>query len=183
MASITFAAGTVIPSTWLNDVNALVYGSSSPPTNPIRVNTNGAVGIGITPNSGWLSARKPIQAGNFLAFWEQSNGASNVGFGLYEGGTNTFSYMTTGDPPSLYSQINGQHIWYNAVSGTANGAVSLIQVLQVDASGNTLIRPQTSAPTLVNNREMVFNLTSDTNLRISVRGSDGVTRTANITLA
>jgi len=30
---------------------------------------------------------------------------------------------------------------------------------------------------------MVFNLTSNTNLRVSVRGSDGVTRTANITLA
>jgi hypothetical protein len=30
---------------------------------------------------------------------------------------------------------------------------------------------------------MVFNLTSNTNLRISVRGTDGTTRTANITLA
>jgi hypothetical protein len=29
---------------------------------------------------------------------------------------------------------------------------------------------------------MVFNLTSNTNLRISVRGSDGVTRTTNLTL-
>lgn len=38
-------------------------------------------------------------------------------------------------------------------------------------------------PTLGTNLEAVWNLTSDTNLRVSVRGSDGTTRTANITLA
>jgi hypothetical protein len=52
----------------------------------------------------------------------------------------------------------------------------------LDSSGNILTKPQTTPPTLTVNGDMVFNLTSNTNLRISVRGSDGVTRVANITL-
>jgi len=50
-------------------------------------------------------------------------------------------------------------------------------------SGNLLVNVPTTAPTLATNSQMVFNLTSNTNLRISVRGTDGTTRTANITLA
>jgi hypothetical protein len=53
----------------------------------------------------------------------------------------------------------------------------------LDKLGNILTKPQTAVPTLVVNGDMVMNLTSNTNLRISVRGSDGVTRVGNITLA
>jgi hypothetical protein len=54
---------------------------------------------------------------------------------------------------------------------------------RIDTSGNLIQSAPTTPPSLATNRTMVFNLTSDTNLRVSVRGSDGVTRTANITLA
>jgi hypothetical protein len=57
------------------------------------------------------------------------------------------------------------------------------EVAQFDASGNFLSYLTSTAPTLSTNGAMVFNLTSNTNLRISVRGTDGTTRTANITLA
>ena len=50
-------------------------------------------------------------------------------------------------------------------------------------TGNVISNVTGTAPTLAINSQMVFNLTSNTNLRISVRGTDGVTRTANITLA
>jgi len=53
----------------------------------------------------------------------------------------------------------------------------------IDLSGNILSNVTATAPTLGVNSQMVFNLTSNTNLRISVRGTDGTTRTANITLA
>lgn len=54
---------------------------------------------------------------------------------------------------------------------------------RIDSSGNLIQSAPTTPPTLATNGQMVFNLTSNTNLRVSVRGSDGVTRTANITLA
>jgi hypothetical protein len=52
-----------------------------------------------------------------------------------------------------------------------------------DAAGNVISNVTGTAPTLAANSQMVFNLTSNTNLRISVRGTDGTTRVANITLA
>jgi len=52
-----------------------------------------------------------------------------------------------------------------------------------DSTGNVISNVTGTAPTLAANSQMVFNLTSNTNLRISVRGTDGTTRTANITLA
>ena len=54
---------------------------------------------------------------------------------------------------------------------------------RLDSLGNIYQKPPATPPTLTVNGDMVFNLTSNTNLRISVRGSDGVTRVANITLA
>lgn len=75
MATITFTAGTVIPSTWLNDVNALVYGSATPPANPIRVNASGQVGIGLTP-----AANLQVQ----LA--DETGGGANQGFSLVGAG-------------------------------------------------------------------------------------------------
>ena len=61
--------------------------------------------------------------------------------------------------------------------GTATTAVT------IDTSQNTLTQVQTTPPSLTVNGQLVMNLTSNTNLRISVRGSDGTTRVANITLA
>jgi hypothetical protein len=58
-----------------------------------------------------------------------------------------------------------------------------VERMRIDSSGNVVSSVPTTPPTLSTNGTMVFNLTSDTNLRVSVRGSDGVTRTANITLA
>jgi hypothetical protein len=62
-------------------------------------------------------------------------------------------------------------------TGTGTTAVT------IDASQNMIPQVQTAPPSLTVNGQLVMNLTSNTNLRISVRGSDGTTRVANITLA
>jgi hypothetical protein len=54
---------------------------------------------------------------------------------------------------------------------------------RIDGSGNFIPIVTTSPPTLGVNQQLVMNLTTNTNLRFSVRGTDGTTRTANITLA
>jgi hypothetical protein len=53
----------------------------------------------------------------------------------------------------------------------------------ISSIGDVIKNVNTAIPTLTVNGQMVFNLTSNTNLRVSVRGSDGVTRAGNITLA
>jgi hypothetical protein len=68
-------------------------------------------------------------------------------------------------------------------SGTLDLFTNSTSRISISFAGNVLHTLQTSPPALAVARQMVFNLTSDTNLRISVRGSDGVTRVGNITLA
>jgi hypothetical protein len=58
-----------------------------------------------------------------------------------------------------------------------------VEAARFTTGGNLIQSAPTTPPSLATNGQMVFNLTSNTNLRVSVRGSDGVTRTANITLA
>ena len=53
----------------------------------------------------------------------------------------------------------------------------------IDGSQNVINQAPTTPPALTVNGQLVMNLTSNTNLRISVRGTDGTTRVANITLA
>jgi hypothetical protein len=56
------------------------------------------------------------------------------------------------------------------------------QILMTNG-GDVISTIQITPPALTSSRDMVFNLTSNTNLRISVRGTDGTTRVADITLA
>jgi hypothetical protein len=72
---------------------------------------------------------------------------------------------------------------FNLSSAKMVFGTSGLERMQIDSSGNMIPIAQTTPPTLATNQQMVFNLTSNTNLRISVRGSDGTTRVANITLA
>ncbi len=55
--------------------------------------------------------------------------------------------------------------------------------MRIDSSGNQINTPSNTPPTLTVNGQMNLTPTSDTNMRISYRGSDGTTRVANITLA
>lgn len=99
--------------------------------------------------------------------------AGNVGIGLAA--------------PTSKLDVAGGNVVFRQSSNSANTSVSFntttANAMALDASGNLISYAPTTAPSLTVNNTMVFNLTSNTNLRVSVRGSDGVTRTANITLA
>lgn len=57
------------------------------------------------------------------------------------------------------------------------------EMMRLDASGNLILSSSSTPATLATNGQLTVNATSNTNLRFSYRGSDGVTRVANITLA
>ena len=54
---------------------------------------------------------------------------------------------------------------------------------KVEIAGNLVLQPSGGAPTLGVNGDMSFQLLSNTSLKILVSGSDGVTRSATLTLA
>jgi hypothetical protein len=102
------------------------------------LDSSGNLGLGVSP-SAWRSGARALQSGanKYVSLWEQANGSANLAFAAYEGSSNTFNYTTTGDTPTLYSQLSGAHKWYNAASGTAGNTISFGDPkMTLDASGN-----------------------------------------------
>lgn len=66
---------------------------------------------------------------------------------------------------------------------TIGATFNAVDLARFDVTGNFIQRAPAAPPALDTNGTLVLNLTSNTNLRISARGSDGVTRVANIALA
>ena len=84
-------------------------------------------------------------------------------FYLYSGGTGGYVFRNANDTSTLASLSNAGNL---TVSGTQN-------VFGVPASANAL----------GTNSTMTFELTSNTELKIKVRGTDGTTRSVSLTLA
>ena len=88
--------------------------------------------------------------------------------------------------PTLYLR-NGLSSLPASLKFTANGLqfVDNNGVIkgEFDGAGNLRLRATGTPPTLTASREVAFNVISNTQFRISVRGTDGVTRVANLTLA
>jgi len=69
-----------------------------------------------------------------------------------------------------------------STSGNATVTVSNTSA-EVDIKGNLVTTVNSTAPTLTTNKTLSFQLVSDTSLKILVRGNDGVTRSATLTLS
>lgn len=151
-------------------------------TQAMALDASGNLGLGVTP-SALGAGYKAIQIGQYMSAYNSNAGQLGISANSYYNGTN-WIYSTTNAAFKYEQDISAQaHKWYIAGSGTAGATVTFAEVMRVDSSGNLLPILQATPPTLAANGQLVFNLTSNTNLRVSVRGTDGVTRTANITLA
>ena len=72
-----------------------------------------------------------------------------------------------------------------AISNSSGNSVVSVQETtgEVDITGNLVAQLNPAAPSLATNSTMSFQLVNNTTLKILVRGTDGTTRSANITLA
>lgn len=77
---------------------------------------------------------------------------------------------------------NTGNLYYNALT-THNFQINTSTFVSIDSSGNLITNVNSSAPSLSTNKTMSFELTSNTQLKIVVRGSDGVTRSTTLTLS
>ena len=151
-------------------------------TEGVRLDSSGNLGLGVTP-SAWGPTYKAMQL--FFGGGPFTSNAGAVGFtgNCFHNGSN-WVYASS-NPATRYElgPDSGNHRWFTAPSGTAGAAITFTQAMTLDSSGNLIQRPPTTPPTLTTNGELVITPTSNTNVRISYRGSDGVTRVANLTLA
>jgi hypothetical protein len=161
---VTTARGSLDASSTLLSLNApstLAFTTSS--AERMRIDNGGNVGIGTTSISGGGGGTILNLSGATAASFRVSNSISGDALDAFI--TGGIGYLQTATAIPLVFRTN------------------TTERMRIDASGNLIQSAPTTPPSLATNGQMVFNLTSNTNLRVSVRGSDGVTRTANITLA
>jgi len=123
------------------------------------LDSSGNLGLGVTP-SVWGSNRKAIQFGALGCVFSDNNVTSEIGANVYISTAPAYTYITS-NFATRYAQINGQHQWHTAASGTAGNAITFTQAMTLDASGNLGIG--TTAPA---NRLHVVGASATPSIRI-----------------
>jgi hypothetical protein len=132
-------------------------------TQAMTLDASGNLGVGTTSPTYPLTIQANSSTQGIRLIGRASDNIANMSF-VANNGSTEYAFINTG---ATYFAIG----------------VNSAERARIDSSGNLIQSAPTTPPSLATNGTMVFNLTSNTNLRVSVRGSDGVTRTANITLA
>ena len=103
------------------------------------LDASGNLGLGVTP-SAWFANSKVLQFAGGTTIEGRSNYAS-IGFfstNVYRDSSATDRYIAT-LAAAEYIQDTGVHKWLTAPSGTAGNAISFVQAMTLDASGNLLV--------------------------------------------
>ena len=125
----------------------------------MTITSGGSVGINVTPSSVWSSFWKPLQINSGSAIAGYTSGTStatsistnNVTVG------NTYiaynKYLVDG-AASLYLQdVDGEHSWYNAPSGTAGDAIAYTERMRILSTGGITFNGDTSTSNALDDYE------------------------------
>lgn len=191
------AAGAISPNTkvgFTNNYNANALDNSTISywdASPFYIGPRTTSGLALSNSSGSLTINKgdnstatDVTAAKFYIQGSSSGrfAAVDTSFTLaYNSKTSGVAYCmnATGANYGTVS-IDGSQLW--SLSSSANGSTVSTKSLSWDGSSNIVLYPQASV-TPANNGDMMFELTSNTQLKIKVKGSDGTVRSTSLTLA
>jgi hypothetical protein len=118
-------------------------------TERMRIDSNGQVGIGATPNGltyGRLLIVSQTGADAAPSILCQSVSTNDDRVYLTNnikrpagGFSDAWTYNKTGAGASFYQQVAGSHIWATAAIGTSGAAATLTESMRIDANGNLLV--------------------------------------------
>ncbi len=104
---------------------------------PFTANTNGNVGIGVSP-SATNTSHDCLQIGgnaSILSYGTQgASGEMDINHNVLYNQAGNYVYIST-DEATRYRQSSGKHLWYVAASGTAGNTISFSEAMQINNSG------------------------------------------------
>jgi len=121
--------------------NKLYFRDSTAGANRMTIDSSGNVGIGITPES-WVTGYggRVLQIGDAAVFGGSTNDSMSymLANAYYDSVNSRWEYINT-DFATRYEQLDGEHIFYTAASGTADAAITWSEAMRLDASGHLLV--------------------------------------------
>jgi hypothetical protein len=113
----------------------------------MRIDSNGNVGIGVTPSAFGVNF-KAIEIGGSGTSLFSGSGATPQTYLTSNAYFNGTSWIYKVSNSSMrYEQGSGGHLFYTAPSGTAGNAITFTQAMTLDANGNLLVGLTTAGTT------------------------------------
>jgi hypothetical protein len=103
----------------------------------MTLDSSGNLGLGVTPSAWGDFKAYELPNGVYLGTYTGGGQSMYLGANNYFSGSN-FIYKATA-AATRYQQTSGEHLWFNAPSGTAGNAISFTQALTLDADGRLLL--------------------------------------------
>jgi hypothetical protein len=133
---------------WRTGAAALTGGGG---TQVMRLTNGGNLGLGVTPSAWSPTLAKAIQIGNLgSSIWSYTTANTSTPYtfidnNAYYNGTNDI-YIVNNRGAARYLQVNNEHIWYTAPSGTAGNAISFTQAMTLGSNSGLSIGTTSAAP-------------------------------------
>lgn len=101
----------------------------------MRIDASGNLGLGVTP-SAWGTLTPAFQLGASGAFMSAQSGSTAAYFGTNAHFDGSVWRYKVNAHAAYVRQLNGEHSWFTAPSGTAGNAITFTQAMTLSAAGN-----------------------------------------------